>query len=105
MGMIYTEIKNDDELVHSTPGSKKKKITHKKEINTKKMKRLSRSHPISLPHSGELFVMAVQGESRKKMSVLVGAGQLSQGLHSNPGGAEVVSSFFHAESQGGFWVA
>lgn len=103
-GMMYTEKGNKkDELVHSTPGCKKKKKKKKNELNTKpkklkrikkkkgkkKMERLSRSHPISLPHSGELFVI---GCSRRKWKAKgffrIGwdtARQSGQGLRNIPG--------------------
>lgn len=67
--------KQTNKLVHSTLGclkkrkkkntknTKPKKVNNKKIITQKKMRRLSRSHPISLPHSGELFVI---GCSRRK---------------------------------------
>lgn len=73
------------------------------------MERLSRSHPISLPHSGELFVI---GCSRRKWKakVRIGwdrAGQSGQGLRNIPGRGAFgrVSSFLRAGNQGGFWVA
>lgn len=50
------------------------------------MRRLSRSHPISLPHSGELFVI---GCSRRKWKAKVfsyWAGQSGRGLRSIPDG-------------------
>lgn len=50
------------------------------------MERLSGSHPISLPHSGELFLIGSSRRKQKTFAVAgVGAGQPGQGLRSNPG--------------------
>lgn len=50
------------------------------------MERLSGSHPISLPHSGELFLIGSSRRKQKTFAVAgVGAGQSGQGLRSNPG--------------------
>lgn len=49
------------------------------------MERLSGSHPISLPHSGELFLIG--SSRRKRENVRIGwggAGQSGQGLRNNP---------------------
>lgn len=72
------------------------------------MERLSRSHPISLPHSGELFVNGCSRRKWKaKVFVLVGTGQGSRAkdyaISQRAFGR--VSSSYCAGSQGGFWVA
>lgn len=53
------------------------------------MERLSRSHPISLPHSGELFVIGCSRRKWKAKIFRIGwdtAGQSGQGLRNIPGG-------------------
>lgn len=49
-----------------------------KTIKMKKMERLSGSHPVSLPHSGELFLIGSSRRKRKTFVVSAGAGQGSQ---------------------------
>lgn len=53
------------------------------------MEKLSRCHPISLPHSGELFVMCLFEEKAAKASVRIGwsreAREVGQVLRSIPG--------------------
>lgn len=106
-GRSYTEKKSKDELVHSTPGCEEKINTKLKTIKKKKMERLSGSHPISLPHSGELFLI---GSSRRKRKTFVsaGAGQGSQAKDyaiTQGWGLQRTSSLSFARNQGGFWVA
>lgn len=104
-GRSYAEKKAKDELVHGTPGCEGKNINTKmKTIKKKKMERLSRSHPISLPHSGELFLI---GSSRRKRKTFVsagaGAGQSGQGLRNNPGaGASENQQFIGCSESGRF---
>lgn len=43
------------------------------------MEELSRCHPISLPHSGELFVMCLSEEKAAKASVRIGWGREARG--------------------------
>lgn len=88
-GRSYTQEKAKDELVHSTPGCEEEKKYNTKNENEKKrkkkMERLSGSHPISLPHSGELFLIG--SSRRKRENVRIGwggAGQSGQGLRNNP---------------------
>lgn len=71
------------------------------------MERLSGSHPISLPHSGELFLI---GSSRRKQKTFesAGAGQGSQAKDyttTQGWGLRRTSSLSFARNQGGFWVA
>lgn len=107
-GRSYAEKKAKDELVHGTPGCEGKNINTKmKTIKKKKMERLSGSHPISLPHSGELFLI---GSSRRKRKTFVsaGAGQSSQAKDyaiTQGWGLRRTSSLSVARNQGGFWVA
>lgn len=49
------------------------------------MERLSGSHPISLPHSGELFLIGSSRRKRENVRISWGrAGQSGQGLRNNP---------------------
>lgn len=71
------------------------------------MERLSGSHPISLPHSGELFLI---GSSRRKQKTFVSAraGQGSQAKDyavTQGWGLQRANSLSFARNQGGFWVA
>lgn len=63
------------------------------------MERQSRSHPISLPHSGELFVIGCSRRKRRAKVRRIGwvkPGQWGQGLRSIPGGGLWMSQQFLA---------
>lgn len=79
-----------------------------KRIKKKKMERLSGSHSISLPHSGELFLIDSSRRKRKR-SVLAGPGGGSQAkdyaITQGVGLFRGSSGFLFAGNQGGFWVA
>ncbi len=66
------------------------------------MERLSRSHPISLPHSGELFVI---GCSRRKWKANVffriGWDRAGQGLRNIPAGLWKSQQFLACRQSGG----
>lgn len=82
------------------------------------MEKLSRCHPISLPHSGELFVMCLLKEKAAKVSVRIGwsRGLWGQGLHGIPvegdgtlktsqSGRQAGRLVVVATSSEGLWVA
>lgn len=69
------------------------------------MERLSRSHPISLPHSGELFVIGCSRRKWKAKVFRIGwdrAGQSGQGLRNIPGGLWKSQQFLACWQSGGF---
>lgn len=69
------------------------------------MERLSRSHPISLPHSGELFVIGCSRRKRRAKISRIGwdrAVQSGQGLRGIPGGLWMSQQFLVCWQSGGF---
>lgn len=69
------------------------------------MKRLSRSHPISLPHSGELFVIGCSRRKWKAKVFRIGwdrAGQSGQRLRSIPVGLRKSQQFLLCWQSGRF---
>lgn len=74
-------------------------------MKKKKMERLSRSHPISLPHSGELFVIGCSRRKQRAKTRRIGwgrAGQSGQGLRGIPEGLWIRQQFLVCWKSGGF---
>lgn len=88
--MIHIEKSNKKKTSPQYSGMwKKRKIKQKQWGKKKKKMRLSRSHPMSLPHSGELFVIGCSRRKLKANIFRIGwdrAGKAGQGLRSIPEG-------------------